>query len=118
MSREWAWRFDGGTAHGPFDSRDEALADAYHHIDGDRRTVLLGQVRDLRPEDHVVGAVDMESILEAMDERVELDYDDAIFEANGPDARVALEAVLRTWAQKYVTTNVGWTTTDEEDIEL
>jgi len=110
---KWAWRtiYPGSGFHDEFDSRQEAIEDA--RLCGYDR-VLVGQVVDLVPVDHVPLDVDM--ILEAMDESAGIDCDDAIFEVDDVGRQV-FEAVIRAWAREHVKTNVPRVMRAEEEVE-
>jgi len=123
---KWGWMWDGDEdAHGPFDSREEALADANAKLvdigDAFSATVMLGHCRYADPVDSIDMEVD--HVLDMMDQRAgENDfgwYDDEIFEAKGTkvDAQKALTACLEGWAREWVETSV-WTLDEVDRVEL
>jgi len=110
--KEWAWRGDHSEqAHGPFASRDEAMADALqHYAPIDRATIILGHVRWADPAWYVMDAV--EDHLERMDEMAGDNgfgwYDDPIFDIPQKDmvaAQTDLTERLEAWARRWVDSN-------------
>jgi hypothetical protein len=137
---------DADHSEGPFDTREEALADAQKNVDDDApanphdpytRHVSLGHVKPIVPEDHV-HVLDLDWLLDAMNEDDDLHYmDDAGIEvkcdcpkrAEGPTylpvgghtcskrAEDALHETLRTWAREYLV-GTAWQMEEVEVVEL
>lgn len=111
---QWAWmEASGEAAYGPFDSIDEAVANAREQTDS--KSVVVGKITLVRPGDWARDSIDADFILEQMDEQAsdEFVYDDPIFvidESKGTpqEAQIALEAAMESWAEQWVAAQCMW----------
>jgi hypothetical protein len=109
---EWGWMIRNAEhAHGPFDSREEAVEDAkdYCHntsLDG----VIYGICRWGDPKTYLP---DMDELLDRMNEVAYDDefgfFDDEIFDVSSKEdaknADIELETFLRAWADRWINSN-------------
>lgn len=109
----WTWRLDDGPFGDEYDSRDAAVDDARENAPG--RTVLVGEVVDVVPVDYVGALVDVDTMMERMDEAVDLDG--PVFEVDD-GGEETLRAILRAWVQTHVTASIGRMTTNEEQVDV
>lgn len=102
----WAWCIDGAeSAHGPFPTRAEAIADAAKH--GDGRAIVIGTVRWAVPSEHVQKTAD--DMLEDMElQASDNDFgfaDGDVFDLRTADslerANQELGEFLRRWADRW-----------------
>lgn len=123
-TREWCWHDDDAYGserlHGPFATREEAIADAYENVASlfNKGKFVIGRVEWLAPADFVPD--DLYDVLERMDEYAGSDYgydgDDRIFEAKCAETQSALTEALKKWANEYLYSNV-WIVADTEIVE-
>lgn len=114
---QWGWmREDADRANGPFDSRDEAWADAARELGRNANTIaILGTCKHELPGQYMPGA---DAILEQFADCVENsdewswseDSANNIFATDDlpPKAREELEETLVTWADKYIGRSKIW----------
>ena len=121
---QYGWMmWGGGSAHGPFDSYEEALVDAKTYVDlGDIITIseiVYPDFTDCLP--------DASTLIEQADEQAYDTYgamDDYIFD--GPvhgsedhtQATKELKQALADWTEKWVNRNVKWCIQEGEKITI
>lgn len=117
---EWAWMVThSGKAHGPFDTREEALEDAKEHgYDGPNDGIAIGTCAWADAEDYLPS---MDSVLEGMNEcAFDGDfsfYDDAVFEVEHPSqAEKDFNELITAWAAAHVVPRC-WLFVEEEPEE-
>jgi hypothetical protein len=110
-------------AHGPFDSREEAIEDAREYYSGDGVfTIELGHPRYANVDECI--PTDAADLVERMDEyAADNDFpgDDPIFEIDQKDLKQAdaeLQELLKAWAKKWVCSNGCWVLDDTEEVEI
>lgn len=117
---EWAWMKERGEySHGPFKTKEEAIADAQDY--GDSETILLGHVDWPDPGDYV--RADLDEIVERADESA---YDsgcwcgdDELFVLcrSKEEAQKELNELLAAWARKWLSPT-KWTFKEVEKVTL
>jgi len=114
----WYEAADLEHVRGPFDTVQEALADASDSLsEGDDGEIVVAEVQNILPEDYV-NVVDVDWLCERMDEALgeDVEVDDPVFDV--PDSQMAeaedaLADALAEWAKKYVEVSNGlWTAGD------
>lgn len=114
MSEQWAYRFGRGSAEGPFETKEAAIADAKENYSGEK--ISFGRVIEIKPEQLVFDSIyTVDNILEQMQEGLEIDYDEWLFFTDD-EGKKELEKLLKDWAAKYVTAEIDWYMEDEEEI--
>jgi hypothetical protein len=109
-NQQWGWRLKSWT-YGPFDTRDEAIADAMYRA-GNRGSgweYVLGEVEWYNPAEYVTDDVD--EILDRMRKRLKAGARDACGNGSGFSvplgdhygAQADLDCRLREWALTWVT---------------
>ena len=121
-TRKWGWSEVGAErCHGPFETREDAIADARFGLDPPSKRITLGRCRFLDPMTYLP---DLDEFLERLEERASDDdfniFDgEEIWEVNGSklDAEAALQTALQEWAAKYLK-SAHWLIEDTEELEL
>lgn len=122
LEPRWGWMWEHADfAEGPFDSREEAIADARASMEAEQTIdrVILGHVVCADPTAYLDD--NLESHLERMDEaaREDTEFSEAdgeIFEAR-EGAAEALTAALKAWALEYLYTGI-WSLSEVETLEI
>jgi len=124
---EWCWyKIEprrGAHAHGPYDTREEAVDSArdYHLGDG-KITIALGYPCYAEPKNWIPN--DMDELLERMDQFASdngFPSDDPIFDVpkeNRTAAEKDLRDRLESWAQKWISTSGTWVMHGTEEVEI
>lgn len=127
----WCWCVpQSESVHGPYESRDECIADAKEYV-GDvgvnglrRARIEIGHPRDIVPEEYAATAWSVDDILEQMEYNASdagCGFDDSIFElaeSKKGDAGAALEAMLKEWARQWVVCDHWMMGGPFEEIEI
>jgi hypothetical protein len=119
---EWGWiPWGGGSAHGPFDSREAALADAYEYCDPGKE-ITVNVVRYPNFCKCLENAIDF---IINVDEYASEDYGlaEPLFDFAGKSddcdvASAELQTALKAWADKWVDCNYRWLITKGERIVI
>ena len=118
---QWAWCNDDRCAHGPFDTRDEAITDATHY-DPEIHEVDVGTIEWIRPEDHIRDDLDLfhEFMEESAYDNSGVDPDgNFFFEIDDKEtAQKALTELLKGWARKHVSHNYWRLSGDADAVRL
>jgi hypothetical protein len=126
--RQWGWNeLNCEDAHGTFDTREEAIADAEGYLDtGHVHVVSIGRVRVLEAKDYVT--VDVDRMLYDADEEVYDDYgmdEGRLFDFIDKDedkvlsATIELAKLIEDWSTKYLHNTADvWVLEDEEEITI
>lgn len=123
---EWCWREkDAEVAHGPFSSREEAIAEAKAQNDWSR-TVMIGRCVYPDPVFTAGQVTDMDYLLEQMDEHAydnEYPFDDSVFDISGGSerhkaAQEGLKQALMAWAKEFIDPPTSWHTSEQEEEEV
>jgi len=119
---DWAWmREYDEFAHGPFKTKDEALANAREALQGySPKKIHIGEVEYATPATHVWDDVDRH--LEEMDQSAGDNgfawCDDEIFVVKDKvKAQEALTKLMEQWAEEYVTSD-KWSLIDSQEVDL
>lgn len=116
--RDWGWMFlDSDRAVGPFETREEALADAGDGIgEGYGRMVRVGRVSYPEAGDFLP---QLDDVLDWMGESARDSgfYDDGDLFRTDRSGAEAFVQVLKSWAEKHVEPT-SWTLTDCEEVLL
>jgi len=120
---EWAWKVEWGErAHGPFKTKEEAIADAkdyYPAEPNDCPSLMLGKVVWPDPGEHV--QCDVDDLMERADENA---YDagcwcddDELYVLKGlqEEAQKDLNELLAAWARKWLSPS-KWTFEELEEL--
>lgn len=116
---EWGWMIENGDiAYGPFNSREDAVEDAQESCRVSMDKVFYGVCRWGDPKSYLIS---MDEFLDSMNEAAYNDefgfFEDAIFDFSSPEdakhAELEFETFLRSWADKWLSSN-AWTL----DLEL
>jgi len=120
--RKWTWTYNEEECYGPFDTRDDALADALGRSEDEGfRHIGIGRCSMFDPLGYAPDATDL---LEAIEERAfdnEFSfYEDQILSIKGDRGKAcaALKAALSVWMDKWVNVETVWTMVDEEKVDL
>lgn len=119
---DWAWmREHDEFAHGPFKTKEEALANAKEAMQGySSKKIHIGEVEYANPALHLWDDVDRH--LEEMDQSASDNgfawCEDSIFEVKDmAKAQEALTELMEKWAEEYVTSD-KWSLIDSEVVDL
>ena len=125
---EWGWmKQTSENAHGPFPTRELAIADAQEYIDdesdGHEYTygIIIGHAIWPDPGEHV--HIDCNDLAERMDENAVDNNccytgDDELFEfTDRKEAQKALDELLSTWARKWLQPS-SWTLEEVEKMDM
>lgn len=122
----WSWRHDR-CAHGPFDTWEQALADAAVHVRraelGEPVRVEVGNVGPMLAADWVSCGVELTGLLDVMNDNAasESGVDEPGFDVpvgRRAEAEEALLKLLREWAEKYIESSGAWMLEDTKVLVL
>ena len=115
-SKKWGWmRKHEESAHGPFESEEEAISGARESLAGEGDVeIMVGVCRFFNPGDYPPWC-DLGGLMDACDEKAHDDefgfWEDSLCDLRTEDAKAAeaeLERAWRQWAGKWLTPAQVW----------
>lgn len=103
---KWGWMFEGHeNAHGPFDTREDAITDAREQIGPDDPSeVMVGKILFAKAEDY---SLDLDDFIEHIEERAYDNFsflEDAVFDVLD-GAKEAYNTVMEAFLNAYVSSS-------------
>jgi hypothetical protein len=117
--KQYGWMpWGGGQAHGPFDSFDEALADAKTYVGpGEEKDITINEVFEPDFIDYVMDGCELvEAASQSFDDTHGCGDDHMFDVCSVKEAEEDLKKLFKEWADKHVCPNCSWFM--DEDVKI